>query len=61
MALIADRIFSGYQQHNGLDLLIGMVAFTVQIYGDFSVFVVSTFESLRGREQPTVEWLIHRV
>jgi alginate O-acetyltransferase complex protein AlgI len=36
VAVIADQIFNNYQQYHGLDLLIGMLAFTVQIYGDFS-------------------------
>ncbi|MEB3229479.1 MAG: MBOAT family O-acyltransferase [Leptolyngbyaceae bacterium] len=33
---IADEIFESYTTYEGLDLLIGSLAFTVQIYGDFS-------------------------
>jgi D-alanyl-lipoteichoic acid acyltransferase DltB (MBOAT superfamily) len=33
---IADQIFNGYTQFQGLDLLIGVLAFTVQILCDFS-------------------------
>jgi alginate O-acetyltransferase complex protein AlgI len=35
-ALIANPIFENYARYQGLDLLVGMLAFTVQIYGDFS-------------------------
>ncbi len=35
-ALVADRVFDGYAQYGGLDLVIGALAFTLQIYGDFS-------------------------
>lgn len=35
-AAIANPIFDGYADHHGVDLLIGALAFTVQIYGDFS-------------------------
>jgi D-alanyl-lipoteichoic acid acyltransferase DltB (MBOAT superfamily) len=35
-ALIADPIFDNYADHQGLDLLLSVVAFAVQIYGDFS-------------------------
>ena len=33
---IADFVFEGYRNNQGLDLLIGVLAFTIQIYGDFS-------------------------
>jgi len=36
VGMIADRIFNGYTQYQGLDLLIGILAFTVQILCDFS-------------------------
>ncbi|EGJ35000.1 MULTISPECIES: MBOAT family O-acyltransferase [Moorena] len=36
MATIANPIFNNYTQYQGLDVLIGILAFTVQIYGDFS-------------------------
>lgn len=35
-ALIANPIFDGYASQSSLDLVIGALAFTVQIYGDFS-------------------------
>jgi D-alanyl-lipoteichoic acid acyltransferase DltB (MBOAT superfamily) len=33
---VADEVFENYTTFEGLDLLIGSLAFTVQIYGDFS-------------------------
>ena len=36
MALIANDIFNNHQQHSGFDLYIGIFAFALQIYGDFS-------------------------
>jgi len=36
VAVVADQVFNGYQQQSGLDLVIGALAFTLQIYGDFS-------------------------
>ncbi len=33
---VADTIFENYTAYQGLDLLIGALAFTIQIYGDFS-------------------------
>jgi alginate O-acetyltransferase complex protein AlgI len=36
LAVIADHIFTGYQHYNAFSLLIGAVAFSFQIYGDFS-------------------------
>ncbi len=36
VAKIADQIFNGYTQYHGLDLLIGTLAFTLQILCDFS-------------------------
>jgi alginate O-acetyltransferase complex protein AlgI len=36
LARIADPIFAGYAQHQGLDITIGILAATVQIYCDFS-------------------------
>lgn len=35
-AIISDRVFNGYTHYTGLDLLLGALAFTLQIYGDFS-------------------------
>lgn len=36
VAGVANSVFNGYTTHHGLDLVIGALAFTVQIYGDFS-------------------------
>jgi alginate O-acetyltransferase complex protein AlgI len=36
LAEIADRIFANYHSHNGISLIVGAVAFSFQIYGDFS-------------------------
>jgi D-alanyl-lipoteichoic acid acyltransferase DltB (MBOAT superfamily) len=36
VGMIADQIFNGYAQYQGLDILIGILAFTVQIVCDFS-------------------------
>ena len=36
MAIIADRIFNNYQSYEGMALVAGILAFTVQIYCDFS-------------------------
>jgi len=36
VAIIAAQIFNGYTQYQGLDLLVGILAFTVQIFCDFS-------------------------
>jgi alginate O-acetyltransferase complex protein AlgI len=33
---IANRVFDGYTGYTGLDLVLGAIAFTLQIYGDFS-------------------------
>ena len=35
-ALVANEVFNNYTSYSGLDILIGVLAFTVQIYGDFS-------------------------
>ncbi len=35
-ALIANQVFNNYRDYQGLDLIIGTLAFTLQIYGDFS-------------------------
>ncbi len=35
-ALLANEIFNDHTQYEGLDLLVGALAFTLQIYGDFS-------------------------
>jgi D-alanyl-lipoteichoic acid acyltransferase DltB (MBOAT superfamily) len=36
LASIVDEIFQNYQDHNGLTLIVGAIAFSFQIYGDFS-------------------------
>jgi alginate O-acetyltransferase complex protein AlgI len=36
VAGVANAVFNGHATHDGLDLVIGALAFTVQIYGDFS-------------------------
>jgi D-alanyl-lipoteichoic acid acyltransferase DltB (MBOAT superfamily) len=36
MALIANPIFDNYEDHRGVDILIGALAFTFQILGDFA-------------------------
>lgn len=36
LAVTADHIFNNYQQYNGLTLVLGVIAFSFQIYGDFS-------------------------
>ncbi len=36
MANIANSVFNNYTQYQGLDIAIGILAFTIQIYGDFS-------------------------
>ena len=36
MALIVNPIFAQHGDYQGLELLVGLLAFTVQIYGDFS-------------------------
>jgi D-alanyl-lipoteichoic acid acyltransferase DltB (MBOAT superfamily) len=36
LAVTADQIFNNYQQYNGLTLVLGAIAFSFQIYGDFS-------------------------
>ncbi|GJM40175.1 MAG: O-acyltransferase [Ardenticatenaceae bacterium] len=33
---LADSVFNNYTQHEGLTILLGVVAFALQIYGDFS-------------------------
>ena len=38
MAILADRFFNNYLSYSGLDLLIGVLAFTFQIYCDFSAY-----------------------
>jgi len=35
-ALISDQVFNNYMSHSGLAVLVGVLAFSVQIYGDFS-------------------------
>ena len=34
--MIVDEIFQNYHGHNGITLIIGAIAFSFQIYGDFS-------------------------
>ena len=36
LAVIVDNIFTNYQDQNGVSLIIGAIAFSFQIYGDFS-------------------------
>jgi alginate O-acetyltransferase complex protein AlgI len=36
VAKIANQIFNSYEQYQGLDILVGILAFTIQIYCDFS-------------------------
>ena len=36
LAGIVDGIFDSYQDHNGVTLIVGAIAFSFQIYGDFS-------------------------
>jgi alginate O-acetyltransferase complex protein AlgI len=36
IALIANRIFDNYTQYVGFDLIVGVIAFTIQLYCDFS-------------------------
>jgi len=36
LAGIVDEIFQNYQEHNGVTLIVGAIAFSFQIYGDFS-------------------------
>lgn len=35
-ALVANGVFGNYTSYQGFDLLVGVFAFTIQIYGDFS-------------------------
>jgi D-alanyl-lipoteichoic acid acyltransferase DltB (MBOAT superfamily) len=35
-ASVANQIFNDHQSHQGLDIIIGIFAFTMQIYGDFA-------------------------
>jgi alginate O-acetyltransferase complex protein AlgI len=35
-AVISDRVFNSYMDYSGLDIWIGVLAFAIQIYGDFS-------------------------
>ncbi len=36
LAVYVDEIFQNYQEHNGVTLIVGAIAFSFQIYGDFS-------------------------
>jgi alginate O-acetyltransferase complex protein AlgI len=36
LAVIVDEVFGTYQEHNAFTLIIGAIAFSFQIYGDFS-------------------------
>ena len=38
LAKIADSIFNNYSDYQGLDIIIGILAFTIQIYCDFSAY-----------------------
>jgi len=35
-AILANTIFNSYEQYSGIEILVGVLAFTFQIYGDFS-------------------------
>jgi alginate O-acetyltransferase complex protein AlgI len=36
LAVTVDTIFNNYKDHNGISLILGAIAFSFQIYGDFS-------------------------
>ncbi len=36
LGMIADKIFNGYTQYQGVDIIVGVLAFAIQIYCDFS-------------------------
>ena len=38
LAQIADSIFNNYSDYQGLDIIIGILSFTIQIYCDFSAY-----------------------
>lgn len=38
VALIANKVFNNYTEYQGMDLIIGVLAFTIQIYCDFSAY-----------------------
>ena len=38
LAQIADPVFNNYSEYQGLDIIIGILAFTIQIYCDFSAY-----------------------
>jgi len=38
VALIANQVFNNYTDYHGMDIVIGVIAFTVQIYCDFSAY-----------------------
>ena len=52
MALIANRVFQNEGGSHGLDIILGLLAFTVQIYGDFSGYsdIARGFARLMGFE-----------
>jgi D-alanyl-lipoteichoic acid acyltransferase DltB (MBOAT superfamily) len=52
MAIIANQIFQVGNDAHGLDILIGILAFTIQIYGDFSGYsdIARGFARLMGFE-----------
>ena len=39
VALVANQVFNHYTQYRGLDLVLGTLAFTLQIYCDFSAYM----------------------
>jgi len=52
MAIIANQVFQAGSDARGLDILIGTLAFTIQIYGDFSGYsdIARGFARLMGFE-----------
>jgi len=53
-ALIANAVFNDHARHSGVDPLLGVLAFTLQIYGDFSGYtdIARGVSKLMGFELP---------